>query len=1330
MDFPVSRSPHQPHQHDALNSTLSKRVTVRWELVVYILIFVAAVFTRFWGLGDRAMSHDESLHVYYSYNLYMKGDFDHTPLMHGPILFHANALMYALFGDNDFTGRIYAALLGVGMVFTPLLFRRWIGRWGALLAVVMVLCSPLLMYYNRYIREDTPAIMASILMAWSILMYLNGPAETRRKPRWLYILSASMLWNLGSKETAFMYVAIFGLFFTIYWVVRLLQQWRDAPGKPMFHTTMMAVIVGIIMAIPMYILHDIIPLSQAFPAPDSEIMLAGLYDPQTTTTFILWTTLGVGTVAVALLGTALWAFRERINRLPWVEFGITLITALLVVIGLVVIEELVDRRTDPETAVQSLRQIFVIIPWLIAGVFIPFVVYARSRGWWDWMKRFPELDVLMVMGALILPWLTAIFTFSAKGTPEDFAAIGESMKFLEGIMPVTGAAEIGRFVVGFLCWFPLFALATIAGLMWNWRVYAVCWLIFHSLFAFFFTTVFTNIRGLESGMIQSLGYWLEQQGEQRGSQPQYYYFLIVLPMYEFLPIVGTIAASLTGFHIFWKRRRNHYRLQEEVESFQFTTPTLGDSGQGDEATQAQQAAESAKLERLTQRLSARRTLTEAPALMFIAFWALMIMMALTLAGEKMPWLGTHMTYPMILLTGWYFGRIIQNINWGTFKDAGWMLFIVYPLGIAAAVRIIAGYVTEEQPFRGVSQTQLYYTYSFLAAVIVAIGCAWAVEWIRRRTNPLHVRQMFAAGVFALLGLVTFRSAWQASFINYDYANEFLVYAHATPNTKTVMTMMEDFSRRTTDGMRLKFAYDNKLSWPGVWYFRHYTDAIYMGENPTLQQMEQANIILVGEGNNNVVEPLLEDRYQRFDFKRMWWPMQNYFDLTYKRVFDIFALSEPIPVEGQLGEVNVDSARLRRALFEIWWDKDYTLYGEVAGGTFTFDQWPVSENFYVYVRKDYVAQIWPYGIGDGSATNPIDVTEVSACVANWQNYPADVLFDTTALGGALAIPVGLDVDSEGRVYVAEDQGFRISLFQGTGEYLNSTGIRGTGDQVGAFFERPHSIRIAPDGTIYVVDTWNYKIRRFTPDWQPLESWGTPLAQGFNAPQDPVDGFWGPRDLAIDAAGNVYVVDTGNKRVRVYDPTGVWLRDIGTGGSGQGQLDEPAGIAISAEGQVFVADTWNRRIAVFDLNGNWIANHPIRAWYGDIATRPYLAIDDARDLLYVTDPEGGRVLVYDLNGTCLGAFGSLNTDTPALNEFSALGGIAVDDAGFVYVTDINKGRLLKFKPFDVGVTDADLNDSVDTIGGNAVQIVPEDTVETAPEDANSEGGDTTGQEDVEE
>src|SRR5258707_3834257 len=114
---------------DLLNRWLARVYTINWEAVAYFVLFALAILTRFVNLGARVMSHDESLHTYYSWRLETAGDYQHTPLMHGPILFHITALMYFLFGDSDFTARIYPALLGVILVVMPVLFLRWFGQF-------------------------------------------------------------------------------------------------------------------------------------------------------------------------------------------------------------------------------------------------------------------------------------------------------------------------------------------------------------------------------------------------------------------------------------------------------------------------------------------------------------------------------------------------------------------------------------------------------------------------------------------------------------------------------------------------------------------------------------------------------------------------------------------------------------------------------------------------------------------------------------------------------------------------------------------------------------------------------------------------------------------------------------------------------------------------------------------------------------------------------------------------------------------------------------------------------------------------------------------------
>ena len=89
---------------------------------------------------------------------------------------------------------------------------------------------------------------------------------------------------------------------------------------------------------------------------------------------------------------------------------------------------------------------------------------------------------------------------------------------------------------------PFLLIAVGMGLWWNWKEWLINNAIFYSIFVVFFTSLFTNSRGFLSGFVGSLGYWLEQQEVARGGQPWYYYFLIQLPFYEFLGILGTIGA--------------------------------------------------------------------------------------------------------------------------------------------------------------------------------------------------------------------------------------------------------------------------------------------------------------------------------------------------------------------------------------------------------------------------------------------------------------------------------------------------------------------------------------------------------------------------------------------------------------------------------------------------------------------------------------------------------------------------------------------------------------------------------------------------------------------
>ena len=99
-----------------LDRPILTTITLNWETIIFSIIMVLAVATRFYDLESRVMSHDENSHVYYSWRLSEGQGYQHTPLTHGPLLFHLTAFSYFLFGDNDFTARIPFAVFSIATI--------------------------------------------------------------------------------------------------------------------------------------------------------------------------------------------------------------------------------------------------------------------------------------------------------------------------------------------------------------------------------------------------------------------------------------------------------------------------------------------------------------------------------------------------------------------------------------------------------------------------------------------------------------------------------------------------------------------------------------------------------------------------------------------------------------------------------------------------------------------------------------------------------------------------------------------------------------------------------------------------------------------------------------------------------------------------------------------------------------------------------------------------------------------------------------------------------------------------------------------------------------
>jgi sugar lactone lactonase YvrE len=114
-------------------------------------------------------------------------------------------------------------------------------------------------------------------------------------------------------------------------------------------------------------------------------------------------------------------------------------------------------------------------------------------------------------------------------------------------------------------------------------------------------------------------------------------------------------------------------------------------------------------------------------------------------------------------------------------------------------------------------------------------------------------------------------------------------------------------------------------------------------------------------------------------------------------------------------------------------------------------------------------------------------------------------------------------------------------------------------------------------------------------------------------------------------------------------------------------------VDAGGDIYIADTWNQRVQVFDSRYIFLREWQVDAWYGQsVVNKPYLAVD-ARGRVYVTDPEGYGVDVFGQDGEVVATFGMYGVEEGA---FSLPTGIDVDDQGRIYVTDTDGQRVMRF------------------------------------------------------
>ncbi|HHX63317.1 MAG TPA: TIGR03663 family protein [Chloroflexi bacterium] len=738
------------------------------------------------------------------------------------------------------------------------------------------------------------------------------------------------------------------------------------------------------------------------------------------------------------------------------------------------------------------------------------------------------------------------------------------------------------------------------------------WLICAAVYYGIFLPLFTSMFTNGQGIATGLVGQLGywlSQHDVQRGSQPWYYYLVLTLMYEFLPLLVG-----GGGAIYYLSGVLGLRRERETPP----DPEKGDAL--DEVVDERPAKDGD----ISQRIFVP----------FLIYWVVLALVIYSWAGEKMPWLMMQIVPPLHLLAGWTIGRVLET-DWKRVRAArGLWLLLLVPLFLYTLARLVG-----TRPYTGTTTEELNRSMVWLASFAVGLILLVPISSILRRLSMSDSRRMVVLSVTTVLMALTLRFAWMATFINAALPTELLVYAQGAPDTALVTRELENLSRQLTGGLHLRVAYDDQSSWPFVWYLRNFTNSQFYGNSPA--GPFDAEAVIVGPENEAAVKPLLGNRYYRRQHTLIWWPNQDWY--MDRSPADLWTdLRDPTA---------------RREL----WDMLFYRRGQPP-----LTSWPYVSNFALYLRRDTVQQLWEYGPDALAAAAPLPGDEY---VERWQPRTAVDAWGSWGFEpGQFAAPRGMALDVEGNLYVADSQNHRIQVFDADGAFVREWG--GEGDAPGQFNE-PWGVAVSPKGEVYVADTWNHRIQVYSAEGEYLRGWGM-FGQVQNVTESG-DLFYGPRDLLFDAEGNLYVADTGNKRVIKYDADDNMVAAAGGEGQGDGQLQEPVGLALGPEGDIYVADTWNRRVQVFAPDLVYRRQWPVYAWEGvSISNKPYIAVD-AEGHVYVTDPDMFRVLEYDNDGELLRTWGQYGTDLSSMNGPT---GIVIGDEQRILVSDALNHRILRF------------------------------------------------------
>jgi DNA-binding beta-propeller fold protein YncE len=265
----------------------------------------------------------------------------------------------------------------------------------------------------------------------------------------------------------------------------------------------------------------------------------------------------------------------------------------------------------------------------------------------------------------------------------------------------------------------------------------------------------------------------------------------------------------------------------------------------------------------------------------------------------------------------------------------------------------------------------------------------------------------------------------------------------------------------------------------------------------------------------------------------------------------------------------------------------------------------------------------------------------------------------SIRNASRYPTRLAIGPDGKVFVSDARVGSVFIYD--------SGLNLTGELKG--LAKPLAVTVGSNGRIYVGNNGRDNVEIYRSDGGKMKTIGAGTIKM-------------PNDMALDADGNLYVVDSANHIVWVYDAQYNLVRTIGGVGSGNGKFNFPVAVTVAypggGPGELYVADQGNFLVQVFDLNGTFLRSFGGKVtegmmgykWKGKFVTLQSLAMD-TQGRLHASDCYANKVQILDRNtGSYIDSYGAYGSDPCELNLPL---GLAINDANEVIVANTENKRV---------------------------------------------------------